>query len=138
MLIAIMAVSAMARERLVKFEELPVGAQKMIKTHFTAADIAVIIEEYDFPDKSFTVSYKNGTVIEFNRKGEWEEVKCPSGGVPEGIVPQKITSYVKENFPGAKIISIEKDHYPQEYDVKLDNRVSIEFNKSLEAVEIDL
>lgn len=128
----------MDQKKIIKFEELPEGAQKMIKTHFPQMEIALITEESELLNKSYTVVSDNKIKIEFNKKGEWEEIKCPDSEVPAAIVPQKITAYIKENFPGAKIISIETENNRGEYDVKLDSRISIEFNKNLEAVEIDL
>ena len=131
------AMSLMDKERVIRFEELPVGAQKMIKTHFPQMKIALITEESDFLEKSFTVMAAEGIKVEFNKKGEWKEIECPNSEVPTGIIPQKISAFVKENFPGAKILSIEIDD-SGEYDVKLNNRVSVEFNKRLEPVEIDI
>jgi hypothetical protein len=113
---------------------MPSTAQQFIVKHFLSAEIMLsTVEGYMF-DKNYDVVFKNGDKIEFNRTGEWTSVNC-KGGVPAGIVPEQIASHVQAQYPGVKIIEIEKDD--RHYDVKLSNRIELTFNSSFKLVEAD-
>lgn len=86
-------------------------------------------------DKSYDIIFTNGDKVEFDRNGNWTEIKCKTAAVPATLVPPAIIKYVKDNYPSAKILEIEKDR--KEYDVKLSNRMEITFNKDFLVVDID-
>ena len=73
--------------------------------------------------------------MEFDKSGEWTEVKCSQSEVPSKIVPAAIREYVKTNYPDVKIVSIERDR--KEYEVKLSNRLEITFDSQMRVVDID-
>ena len=120
--------------RPVTLKQMPSPAQQLIAKHFLSAEIMLsTVEGYMF-DKNYDVVFKNGDKIEFNRTGEWTSVNC-KGGVPAGIVPELIASHVQAQYPGVKIIGIEKDD--RHYEVKLSNRIELTFNSSFKLVEAD-
>jgi hypothetical protein len=120
--------------RPVTLKQMPSPAQQFIAKHFLSAEIMLsTVEGYMF-DKNYDVVFKNGDKIEFNRTGEWTSVNC-KGGIPAGIVPEQIASHVQAQYPGVKIIEIEKDD--RHYDVKLSNRIELTFNSSFKLVEAD-
>ena len=80
------------------------------------------------------IETKNGEKIEFDKSGDWTEVKCKSG-VPTQIVPSAIRTYVKNNYPDASIIQIERKR--NEYEVKLSNRWEITFDSQMRVIDID-
>lgn len=123
-------------DRIIQFSQLPTTAQKLVKTHFPELAITLIKMDTDFLDKSYSVIFDNGSKIDFNKNGEWEEIKSPQG-VPQGAIPSKISSFIKEKYPDAKVLSIEIDDDSKEYEVKLDNLVSLEFNKHQQLIDID-
>jgi hypothetical protein len=123
-------------DRIIQFSQLPSSAQQLVKTHFPELGITLIKMDTDFLDKSYSVIFDNGSKIDFNKNGEWEEIKS-SQGVPQGVIPAKIFSYIKEKYPEAKVLSIEIDDDSKEYEVKLSNRVSLEFNKHQQLIDID-
>lgn len=55
--------------------------------------------------------------VEFDKAGEWKEVRCRQSEVPAQVVPEAIRNYVKTNYPDARILEIEFDH--NEYEIKL-------------------
>jgi predicted nucleotide-binding protein (sugar kinase/HSP70/actin superfamily) len=55
--------------------------------------------------------------------------------VPARIVPKSIVSYVWRNYPQTQIIEIERERYG--YDVKLSNRIELEFDASGKFIRID-
>lgn len=120
--------------RPVTLKQMPSKAQQLILKHFPSAEIMLsTVEGYMF-DKNYDVVFKNGDKAEFNRNGDWTSIRC-KGGIPAGIVPEQITSHVQAQYPGVKIIEIEKDD--RHYDVKLSNRIELTFNSSFKLVEAD-
>ena len=79
--------------------------------------------------------FTDGSKVEFDRKGNWTEVDCISHPLPVGIVPEAIENVVKAHYPDAKVVKIERDF--REFDVKLNNRVELTFNKHFQVIELD-
>ena len=120
--------------RPVTLKQMPATAQQLILKHFPSTEIMLsTVEGYMF-DKNYDVVFKNGDKAEFNRNGDWTSISC-KGGIPAGIVPEQISSHVQAQYPGVKIIGIEKDD--RHYDVKLSNRVELTFNSAFKLVEAD-
>lgn len=115
--------------------QLPAAAQQIIKKHFTGKKVAMAKQETGLLERSYDVVFTTGEKIEFDRKGNWTEIDCKLSAVPTALVPSQIASYVKSNYPGTKILKIEKDK--NEYEIKLSNRMEITFNKSFQVIDID-
>ena len=77
----------------------------------------------------------NGDKAEFDKSGEWTEVRCRQTGVPAQIVPAAIAEYVKTTYPDAQILQIERDS--RGWEIKLSNRWEITFDKQMRVVDID-
>ena len=122
-------------DKIITKEMLPVDAQSFINTYFGELKISYAKLERDLFENSYEVVFTDGAKLEFNRKGEWEDVDCRYGEVPAAIIPVKIAEYVKARYPDAKIIRIERDRYG--YEVKLSNRLELTFNKNFRIVDID-
>lgn len=116
-------------------EQLPEKAQTFLTTYFADAKISLARKEIDVMELSYDVIFTNGGKVEFDRKGNWTEVDCVSTSLPAGIVPSAIEKTIKAHYPDAKVIKIERDH--REYDVKLNNRVELTFNKKMQLIDID-
>lgn len=122
-------------DKAIAFEQLPEKAQAFVKQHFPEGKVAMVKMEAEWFDTSYEVMFNNGDRIEFNKKGEWTEVKCSTTGVPEAIIPEKIKEYVKANYPEAKVLRVEKDKYG--YEIKLSNHWEIKFDTKFNVVDMD-
>lgn len=123
-------------DRVIQSSELPTTAQNFLKTHFSNSNIIIAKVDKDFWDKDYNVIFKNGDQIEFDRKGNWKEVKCKNSQVPTAIVPKEITNYLKTNYPNeGKIISIDRDR--KDYEVKLSNGWELKFDLQYRLIDID-
>lgn len=122
-------------DKLVQKSELPVQAQQFIDSHFANVKITYAKLERDFFERSYEVVLADGTKLEFTSKGDWKEVDCRYEEVPAAIVPQAIKEYVNRNYPGEKILKIERDR--GYYELKLSNRYELTFNKDCNIVDID-
>ena len=58
-----------------------------------------------------------------------------NGIVPNNLVPQAITEYVKKNYPNQEITDIKRNHYYTE--VTLKRGLELTFNKHYKLVDVD-
>lgn len=119
----------------IQIGQLPLNAQTFISTYFKNAKVAMAKQETDLFYKSYDVIFTSGDKIEFDKSGDWTEVKCIKDGVPSQIIPQQIRDYVNTNYPDDKILKIERDS--KEYEIKLSGRWEIKFDKQFRVIDID-
>lgn len=119
----------------IEVSQLPAKAQTFITTYFKDQKVALVTQETGLFYKSYDVVFASGDKLEFDKAGNWTEVKCKTGEVPVVIIPEAILKYVKTNYPEAKILEIEHDS--EGYEIKLSNRLEIKFNNKFQVVDID-
>lgn len=122
-------------EKLIQISQLPATAQQFIQNHFAGSTVAVAKMNDDYFDKSYDVIFSNGDKVEFDKKGEWTEIKSKTGTVPAGAVPAPIQKQVSEKYPDARIIGIERDR--RQYEVQLSSGWELTFDKNFNLVDID-
>uniref|UniRef100_UPI00402A4C78 PepSY-like domain-containing protein n=1 Tax=Prevotella sp. TaxID=59823 RepID=UPI00402A4C78 len=113
---------------------LPAKAQTLLSTHFGKQKVMLATVE-GVVSKSYDVVLKNGTKLEFDKKGNLTEVECKQGTVPYRLIPQAIKNYLKANYPRqtVKKLEIKKN----EYEVELANGLDLTFNNRFKLVDID-
>ena len=116
-------------------KELPVAAQTFLKQHFVDKQISYIKVENEFLSKRYEVVMTDRTKIEFDGKGNWEEVDCKRGALPLALIPDYIRQLVDAQYPGVTYHKIERDR--GELEVELSNRLSLTFDKKGQLVDID-
>jgi Protein of unknown function (DUF2874). len=116
-------------------EKLPVLAREFISKYFPDEKISYIEIDRGIVSTTYEVTFVNGIDLEFNKKGEWREVDTKNFPIPAGIVPDQINEFVKQHFEQEFITQIEKKMF--RYEIKLSNKMELEFNKKGELVEID-
>lgn len=122
-------------DKVINKSELPAQAQKFINEHFANIKLSYAKLERDFLERSYEVVLTDGTKLEFSSKGTWLDVDCKYGEVPAAIVPELIKKYISDNYPGERVLKIERDR--SNYEVKLSNRLELTFNKDFRIVDID-
>ena len=127
-----MSLTAMGEDdRVITFDQLPAQSKDLLKKHFAAKVPLVVTVDYD----DYKVVYQSGEKVEFDKRGNWKEFECKTSRVPVALIPEQIKSSVKTTFPGATIIKLSRDR--RGYEVKLNNGMDLEFNRSFQIVEID-
>ena len=125
-----------SNDKPIQVSEMPKMAQQFIQQHFANQSVAVAKMETDFMSKSYDVIFTNGDKVEFDKKGKWTNVDCEHSQVPVAVIPTAIQNYIKQHYPEAKVLKIEKtDH--KGYDVDLNNGFELEFDKRFKVVDID-
>lgn len=79
--------------------------------------------------------FTNTIKVEFRSNGEWKEVRCKYSTIPDGIVPDAITKYVNDNFPGVSVFAIERGR--RDIDVDLTNGLELTFDLNYNIIDID-
>ncbi len=129
------AVMLKADDRPIAYEQLPLAAREFVAKYFPAEKVLYVTEDRDIIGKSYEVAFASSAKAEFASDGRWKEVDCRAVPVPDGIVPVQIVTKVKELYPDATINYI--DRSPNEYEVKLSNRLELTFNNRYQLIEID-
>ena len=120
-----------AHDRIIPITQLPAQAQTFIKTYF--ADKTVAYAKQD--GAKYEVKFNDGAEVEFDRKGNWDNVDCKFTAVPDAIVPEQIKNYVAANHPGALITKIDKERYG--YEIELSNSLELKFDRNFNLFDID-
>ena len=126
LLVCLFTLQTVARaddDKPIQVTQMPQLAQQFIKQHFSDSKVALAKMESDFLYKSYEVIFTNGNKVEFDKKGNWEEVDCKHTSVPVAIIPD------------AKVLKIERDK--KDYEVKLSNRTELKFDLKFNLIDID-
>ena len=136
MLLSLTAVFACSDKITTDTAVLPEQSRQFLSTHFAGIPVAHIKIDKDFLFvDNYDVILTDGTNVEFNRKGEWEEVQRHGAAIPRTIVPAFIRKYVRQNYPAATIVAISRDR--RDYEVDLDNKLELKFDLKGKLIEID-
>lgn len=115
--------------------ELPVKARQFVDKHFASSKISYVKVERDLFERNYEIFFADGSKVEFARSGDWKDVDCRYTEVPAAVIPAEINSYIKSNFPDAKVLKIEYER--GEYEVKLSNKLELTFDKKFKIKNID-
>lgn len=110
--------------------QLPLPARNFINRHFTKPEVSHIkINQDRMEPTKYEVLLVDGTEIEFDSKGNWEEVSVKKGQVvPASVIPGFAADYLKaHNFVSEGVTKVERDR--KGYEVELSTGVSFKFDK---------
>lgn len=115
---------------------LPAPARQVIENSFNAGVSVIKIDKTLGKVKEYDVVLSDGTEIEFDRNGNWKSVEVSAHkSVPAAIVPSAITTYVRQNQHGTKIVGIEKER--NGYEVTLSNGLDLKFDRNGNFIRFD-
>lgn len=93
----------------IKRSELPETAQQMLDEHFPKKKVSMIkVDRHLLKKTDYDVKLTDGTVIEFNNKGEWTRVDCKKKAVPEALLTSTVKKSVEKKFPKLKVTAVYK------------------------------
>ena len=113
----------------------PAKAQTLLTKHFSNQKVVLATIESNVIGKNYDVVLKNGTKLEFDKKGNLTEIDCKQGTVPTQFIPQAIKNYLKANYARQSVKKIEMNK--NEYEVELTNGLDLTFNKHFQLIDID-
>ena len=111
-------------------DNLPKPALELIQKHWPSCAI-----DFAYTNgKEYEALLTDGTIIQFDAKGIWKEMKC-TDGLPVTLVPGYITKYIVNRFPKQLIIDCEK--LKGGYEVTLTNGLEIQFDLRGNVTHVD-
>ena len=116
--------------------ELPQVSRTFLSNYFNGNKVSHIKIDKDlFLIDSYDVILTDGTSVEFNRDGEWKEVKSFQQNIPDTLIPAEIRQYVSQNYPGQKIMTVERGK--RKVSVDLANGLELKFDLNGNLIDID-
>lgn len=116
--------------------ELPQVSRTFLSNYFNGNKVSHIKIDKDlFLIDSYDVILTDGTSVEFNRDGEWKEVKSFQQNIPDTLIPAEIKQYVNQNYPSQKIMAVERGK--RKVSVDLANGLELEFDLNGNLIDID-
>ena len=122
------------KESVMPVDEMPSEIQTYVSTHFPDNKVLQVIEDQDGFTKSYEVALDGSISLEFNRDKEIIDIDGVSA-LPNSVIPEKISTYVTDNYADNVIISWELDDRNQQ--VELDNGIELEFTMDGDFLRID-
>ncbi len=122
-------------DKIITVEQLPAESREFLQKYFQNVEVSYVKVEQEFMDKSYEVLLQNGSKVEFDRQGKWDNVECRKNAIPAGIVPAPIDDFVKKNHPGQIILKIDRDN--NGYEIDLGNKLELKFDKKYNLVSYD-
>ncbi|MDE7376956.1 MAG: PepSY-like domain-containing protein [Muribaculaceae bacterium] len=134
--VAVLALGATScsddKDEPVSSAELPAKAQEFVSTYFPTATITLTTKDKD----EYEVFLSEGTRIDFNKAGEWQDVDAAPGKVvPSGFYPAAIDENVAEVAADAGINEISKESYG--YEVELLSGLEMKFDQNGAFISFD-
>lgn len=140
LLLAIVAVQfSFAKDVITKdMNQLPLPARNFINSHFTKPELSHIkIDKERMESTKYEVVLMDGTEIEFDSQGNWEEVSAKKGQVvPVTIVPGFAVDYLKAHkFTNEGVRKVERNR--KGYEIELSTGVSFKFDNKGRFIKAD-
>lgn len=107
--------------------EMPVQAEKFIKSHFPRYKISKY--KCDRKDNECEVDLDSGHEIKFDIQGNWLVIEGEYTPLPKSIIdllPRGIPEYISKNYPRKVIVKIKKKKYG--YRIDLANSIELKFS----------
>jgi hypothetical protein len=123
------------KDSIITADRLPDAARSFINEYFAENTISYIKKDRGLANISYEVVLQDGTEIEFDKSGNWDNIDCKSKAVPAGLVPDAISEYVQVNFPGQLIVKIDREAFG--YEIELSSDLELKFDKNGKMLEID-
>jgi len=104
---------------------LPKEGTEFVATHFKDQKIKSIFKVPVDKKHKYEVTLENGTEIELDHSGRWQEVEGNNNPVPFSYLKPATVTYLKTNYGNRKVVEVENG--PRFIFVKLDNGVKLQF-----------
>lgn len=121
--------------KFIPVDQLPQAVKTFVQTNFPQQSIMYAEMEVDAAGTTYEVKLNDGTELDFDKKGNWEKIDCKMVAVPAAFVPQEIAAFVKNSYPGAAVVKIQKDRAG--WEAETSNGLELKFNKKFQLVAID-
>lgn len=129
------SLTSMADDRMIPVSQLPATVNTFVTKNFPGKTITYAEKDVEFGGTKYEVMLNDGAKIEFDKKGNWDNVDCKTKAVPASLVPAAIAQYVKAHYPNTVIVKIDKERGG--YEIELSNDLDLKFNSKGKLIGID-
>lgn len=125
--IAVVALSFAASAQItqIKSTQLPAQARTTIRNAWNGAPIVDSWRNKEGKRVEYKAAVENGSLIKFNAKGQWIEVKSYDG-IPSSLLPKALLTHIDKYYEGQLIVWASKN--TRRYRIELANGTKLEFN----------
>ena len=131
-----LALPVAAEDSEIAFDKLPEKAQKVVLKAFPDVKVKKVEMERRASLIQYEVKLEGGVKLQFRKDGNLTECECTKEPVPDILIPSKIRTFIKKEFPENDIMRIEHDS--KLYEIILDDGTELSFNSSYRLIDIDL
>lgn len=121
-------------DEVVQESDLSIEARNYLNTHFNGVAVSRVVRDRDDLVDEYEVILANGVKLEFTEAGAVTSIKSTSQ-LPDSVIPAKILTYVKAEYPTFAIVEWELDSGGQE--VQISNGLELKFNMNGDFLRID-
>ncbi|SDC06849.1 PepSY-like domain-containing protein [Niabella drilacis] len=125
----------LAQETPITKAQLPKGAQAFLNQYFPGQALSRVTRDKELMKTEYEVYLGNSVKVEFDRNGKWKEVDGKHNEIPTGFILPSIARYISGNFPGQKIVKIERSN--TRYEVGLSNGADLDFSSKGAFLKMD-
>lgn len=127
--------TANAQKKNITLKEFPAPAQTFITKNFPKQTASYAIQDKGMISTDYEVMLSNGVEIEFDGKGNWEEIDGNKTALPNSVLPKAIADYAAKNYAGQGVEKIEKESWG--YKVEFLNDLELKFDSNGKFLRID-
>lgn len=131
--LSLLCITSGSAQKRINVNNLPKPAQTFLTKHFDNVKVLRVEKDTDDGKTAYEVNLKGNIEVDFDNKGNWEEV---SGMVPAAIIPAQITKSVKNDYNDKRIVKIERERNGG-YEIELANGLDITYDKNFKVVKVD-
>lgn len=118
-------------------QNIPPKVKSFLNEHYAGIEISKYEIKTKLNGTQYAVKLNNGVEVEFDKDGNWKEIK-DYNGVPDVLIPVKIKEYVNKNYKDIKIKSLDKKTDKNKIKADLLNGVDLEFDMEGNFLRLDL
>lgn len=119
----LLALAGCDDEREIGYKRLPGGAQSFIETYFPGREVIRAERERDDGSRDYKVLLDDGTELQFDESGRWENIDCNFSLLPDGILPEVISEHIASNYPGGTVHEVNREFGG--YEISIGNGVEL-------------
>ena len=132
--LVLISTMSFAQEKKITAAQLPANAQNFIKQHFKGETVTAAKLDKEMFDTDYETILSNGVKINFDAKGNWDEIDGRNA-LPASVIPKSIATFVATNYKGQNVVQIDKKLAG--YDIELSGGTELEFDTNGKFLRID-
>ncbi len=130
----LLPLSIFAKDKVQPFTQASPEIKEYILKHFPSGKVALYKIDSHLFSKKYKVLFEDGTKLNFNKDNQIIEIDSKNK-LPDTVIPPKLLTYVKDNYPKNYITEWELKRNKQE--IELDNGLELEFTLEGDFIRID-